>query len=94
MQDNSTTYRYVTNPLKVWKRSDIWEHPQQIKIPFMKNLRAVLRWGVLTMYQCRIICFTIYYPKISMKIKRYRTIILPFVLYGCEAWSLTLRGGC
>ena len=21
----------------------------------------------------------------------YRTIILPFVLYGCETWSLTLR---
>jgi len=21
----------------------------------------------------------------------YRTIILPVVLYGCEAWSLTLR---
>ena len=23
--------------------------------------------------------------------KIYRTIILPFVLYGCETWSLTLR---
>jgi len=27
----------------------------------------------------------------SLKIKIYRTIILPIVLYGCEAWSLTLR---
>ena len=26
-----------------------------------------------------------------MKIKIYRTIILPVVLYGCEPWSLTLR---
>ena len=26
-----------------------------------------------------------------LKIKIYRTIILPFVLYGCETWSLTLR---
>jgi len=26
-----------------------------------------------------------------LKIKIYRTIILPVVLYGCEAWSLTLR---
>jgi hypothetical protein len=25
------------------------------------------------------------------KIKIYRTIILPVVLYGCESWSLTLR---
>ena len=28
----------------------------------------------------------------SIKIKIYRTIILPLVFYGCETWSLTLRG--
>ena len=27
----------------------------------------------------------------KVKIKIYRTIILPVVLYGCETWSLTLR---
>jgi hypothetical protein len=27
----------------------------------------------------------------SIKIKIYRTIILPVVLYGCETWSPTLR---
>ena len=27
----------------------------------------------------------------NLKIKIYRTIILPVVLYGCENWSLTLR---
>ena len=27
----------------------------------------------------------------KLKIKMYRTIILPVVLYGCETWSLTLR---
>jgi hypothetical protein len=26
-----------------------------------------------------------------MKIRIYKTIILPLVLYGCETWSLTLR---
>jgi hypothetical protein len=30
------------------------------------------------------------YPKI-LKIKIYRAIILPVVLYGCETWSLTLK---
>ena len=32
-------------------------------------------------------------PSKNLKIKMYtrRTIILPVVLYGCEAWSLTLR---
>jgi len=27
----------------------------------------------------------------NLKIKIYRYIILPFVLYGCGTWSLTLR---
>ena len=27
----------------------------------------------------------------NLKIKIYRTIILPVVLYGCETWSVTLR---
>ena len=27
----------------------------------------------------------------TLKIKIYRTIILPVVLYGCETWSLALR---
>jgi hypothetical protein len=29
-------------------------------------------------------------PK-NIKIKKYRTVILPVVLYGCETWSLELR---
>ena len=30
----------------------------------------------------------------NIKIKIYRIIILPVVLYGCESWSLTLRKEC
>jgi hypothetical protein len=30
----------------------------------------------------------------SLKIKIYKTVILLFVLYGCETWSLTLREKC
>jgi hypothetical protein len=30
----------------------------------------------------------------SVKIKIYRTTILPVVLYGCKTWSLTLREQC
>jgi len=30
-------------------------------------------------------------PNKNLKIKIYRTIILPIVLYGCETWSLILR---
>ena len=31
---------------------------------------------------------------INLKIKIYRTIILPVALYGCEIWSLTLKQEC
>jgi hypothetical protein len=27
----------------------------------------------------------------NVKVKIYKTIILPVILYGCETWSLTLR---
>ena len=27
----------------------------------------------------------------KLKVKTYKTIILPVVLYGCETWSLTLK---
>jgi hypothetical protein len=29
----------------------------------------------------------------NVKVKIYKTIIVPVVLYGCETWSLTLREG-
>jgi hypothetical protein len=28
---------------------------------------------------------------VNIKIRIYKTIILPLILYGCETWSLTLR---
>jgi len=37
------------------------------------------------------LCTTKYMKYIYLKIKVYRTIIFPVVLYGCETWSLTLR---
>jgi len=36
-------------------------------------------------------CFVILFAIQNFKIKIYRTIILPVVLYGCETWSLTFR---
>ena len=30
----------------------------------------------------------------NLKIKIYKTIILPVVLYGCETWYFTLREEC
>ena len=35
-------------------------------------------------YSCRLLSN-------NLKVKVYRTVILPVVLYGCETWPLTLR---
>ena len=40
------------------------------------SVQKRLSWSLLSKY---------------LNIKIYRTIILPFVLYGCETWSLKLR---
>jgi len=45
---------------------------------------------MLATIRCIIFCILVCFPK-NLKIKIYRTIILPVVLYGCETWSLTLR---
>ena len=45
---------------------------------------------MLAIIRCKIVCV----PKLlskNLKIKIYRNIILPVVLYGCEVWSLTFR---
>jgi hypothetical protein len=36
------------------------------------------------------ICLSVSYQK-NLKIKIYKTLILPVMLYGCETWSLTLK---
>ena len=44
---------------------------------------------MLALIRCRIFCIPVAIK--NLKIKKYRTIILPAVLYGCETWSLILR---
>jgi hypothetical protein len=45
---------------------------------------------MLATIQSRAFCLPICCQK-NLKIRIYKTIILPVVLYGCETWSLTLR---
>jgi hypothetical protein len=44
---------------------------------------------MFALMQDKIFCFPVSYK--NLKIKIYRTVILPVVLYGYETWSLTLR---
>jgi hypothetical protein len=45
---------------------------------------------MLAIIQFKIFCLPVSYKK-NLKIKIYKTVILPVVLYGCETWTLTLR---
>jgi hypothetical protein len=58
----------------------------------MKKLGACLNQGVLAIIRCKIFCLPVSIKNIKIKI--YRNIMLPVVLYGCETWSLTLREEC
>jgi hypothetical protein len=44
---------------------------------------------MLAIIQSKIFCLLVSYK--NLKIKIYKIVILPVVLYGCETWSLTLR---
>ena len=57
----------------------------------MKKSKPDRNLGMLAVIRRRIFFF--YFAIQNVKIKIYRTIILP-VLYGCETWSLTLREEC
>ena len=45
---------------------------------------------MLVIIRCRIFLSSSLLSK-NLKVKIYRTIIFPVVLYGCETWSVTLR---
>jgi hypothetical protein len=45
---------------------------------------------MLAIIRFRAFCLLVCCQK-NLKVRLYKTIILPVVLYGCETWSLTLR---
>jgi len=55
-----------------------------------KEIKSRLKLGNACYYSVKNLLSSSLLSK-KLKIKIYRTIILPVVLYGCETWSLTLR---
>jgi len=55
-----------------------------------EEIKSKLKLGNACYYSVQNLLSSSLLPK-KLKIKIYRTIILPVVLYGCETWSLTLR---
>jgi hypothetical protein len=54
------------------------------------NIKSRLKLGNACYYSVQNLLSSSLLSK-NLKIKIYRTIIFPVVLYGCETWSLTLR---
>ena len=63
---------------------------KQNSIQDEKNLTVRLKAGNSCYYSVQILLSSRLLSK-NLKIKIFKTIILPVVLYGCKAWSLTLR---
>jgi hypothetical protein len=63
--------------------------PQQIQ----EEIKSRLKSGNIFYNSVQNLLSSSLLPK-NIKIKIYRTIILPVVMYGCETWSLTLREEC
>ena len=51
----------------------------------------VLYFLLVTFIHIKLINYAISFLSKNLKIKIYRNIILPDVLYGCETWSLALK---
>ena len=55
-----------------------------------EEIKSRLKSGNACYHSVQNLLSSSFLPK-NLKIKIYRIIILPVVLYGCETWSLTLR---
>ena len=55
-----------------------------------EEIKSILKLRIACYYSVQNLLSSSLLSK-TLKIKMYRTIILPVVLYGCETWSLTLR---
>jgi hypothetical protein len=60
------------------------------KYSIYEEIRSILKSGNVLSHSVQDLLSSSLLSK-NTKIKTYRTIILPAVLYGCEAWSLTFR---
>jgi len=59
------------------------------QISFQEEIKSRLKSGNTCYYSVQNLLSSSLVSK-NLKIKTYRTIILPVVLYGCETWLLTL----
>ena len=71
-----------------WNSSNILEQPFD-QNSIQEEIKSRLNLGNTCYHSVQNILSSILLSK-NMKIKIYRTLILPVVLYGCETWSLMM----
>jgi len=77
-------------PSRGWKSLNISEQLLTNQNSIAEKIKSRLRSGNACYHSVQNLLSSRLLYK-NLKIKIYRTIILPVVLYGCETWSLTLR---
>jgi hypothetical protein len=75
----------IINPLKTWNSSSINRNSIHTEI---KNRYS----GNACYYSLQSLLFFLLLSE-NLKIKTYKTIVLPVVLYECVSWDVTLRRG-
>ena len=97
MLTNSTSITLPQSPSPPKKKTtaDSWRYLGTTltnKNSIQEEIKSRLKVGNACYYSVQNLLSSSLLSK-KLKIKIYRTIILPVVMYGCEAWSLTLREG-
>jgi hypothetical protein len=90
MQCGMTGWRLITVPMKRMEESKYRGMMLTDQNSVQEEIRRRLKLGNACYHSVQNLLSSRLLSKNS-KIKIYRTIILPVVLYGCETWSLTLR---
>jgi hypothetical protein len=79
----------ITNPLKMWNFSKIWEHHNESKFHLGRNQGQIGIREYLPSFGAESIPSSLLPNNKTIKI--YRTTILPLILYECDTWSPTSR---
>jgi hypothetical protein len=78
------------NHLKMWQSSNNWRTTLTNQNDIHDEVKSRLNSGNACYYSVQNLFSSSLISK-KLKIKVYKIVILPVLLYGCETWSLTLR---
>ena len=87
----NTTFCFLSNLILNWVINSVGIYPRfSNQNSIQEEIKSRLKSGNPCYHSVQNLLSSSLLSK-NVKIKIYRSIILPFVLYGCETWSLTVR---